>query len=115
MKLIPWNVRACPYTFHALRHFLGDQDPSLVSLTETQLLSTQIEGLKLKLGFRNCFFVSWRRTLMFWRDDWTIFTSLLVILMLRLLIMKDTHSILLAFTAALILRSVSILGISFVV
>ncbi|KAI5324876.1 hypothetical protein L3X38_033949 [Prunus dulcis] len=49
-----------PYTFRALRLFLGAQDPGLVFLMETKLLSSQMEGLKLKLGFRNGFCVSRR-------------------------------------------------------
>lgn len=59
MTALCWNCRGLgnPRTVCALIHLIKEKSQSLVFLSETKLLSSQMEGFKRKLGFKYGIFV----------------------------------------------------------
>ncbi|KAL5542373.1 hypothetical protein UlMin_010083 [Ulmus minor] len=57
MSCIIWNARGLgnPKAIHNLHRLVADEDPSLLFLCETKLVSGQCRNLKYTLGFEGCF------------------------------------------------------------
>lgn len=75
MNLICWNVRGLgnTRTFANLKFVLQRVKPSILFLCETKMLTIQMQSIRRKLGFDNCFVVD-RNGLsgglaLLWMDD----------------------------------------------
>ena len=57
MSCIIWNARGLgnPKAIHNLHRLIADEDPSLLFLCETKLVSGQCRNFKYTFGFEGCF------------------------------------------------------------